>query len=690
MTTALMPVPKQQYFDSPNGRPLAGGKVYTYAAGTTTPKATYTDSAGLVPQANPIILNARGEPDSPIYWDGSYKVVLKDSAGSTIYTVDNYKSDPFGVVAFIASAASSAGSALLGFIQATSGAVLRTVQNKLRDHFGSKDYGAVGDGVTDDRNAINTMLTNLTSDFTNFELYFPKGSYLIGSNLTIPTGVALRFHAGAKFVIPNGVTVTMTNTELLAGRQQIFQCTGTGTVAGTVRNDLIFPEWWGAIADGIHPPSGADFSARAAAAARNAPALQAALNFAGYAYSNNGLTGTVSLPYGQYVYDTTLSVPLSVNIIGAGVGCGLFFYAATGNAIEFINTNNHLLKDFFLAPIAGPTWNYTSGYGLYMKGVSTPVVDNVWSSSFGAGTFYFESVIEGRIRGCISDNSNGPAFTIRGVGQGSVLSNCVTAGTAGICFDIQNCYDWILTGCVGKDGASGTNAFYMNGCENINLIGCGCHSIMHEGLVMTSTALSCTAIDFFVNDASMAGSGLYAGMSISGTRNKLIAPKVTSNTPQYNYGINIGGAATDCTVVNENITPGTVGSILDQQPIGSNTYAVRKVTTTDATPTAIWAKALNNNCCVTLEALVVARQRGNTASATYKFWVHATTGSVSTALASGPTSIYSYESNALLDATWVLTSSAANAGVVSLQITGLAAGNPIDWEAEVKCISVTG
>lgn len=689
MTTVLMPVPKQQYFDSPNGRPLAGGKVYTYAAGTTTPKATYTDSAGTTPQTNPIILNARGEPDSPIYWDGAYKVVLKDADGSTIYTVDNYKSDPFGVVAFIASAASSAGSALFGFIQATAGAILRTVQAKLRDHFGAKDYGDVGDGVTDDRNAINTMLTNLTSDFTNFELYFPKGSYLIGSNITIPTGAALRFHAGAKLIIPNGVTVTFTNVELLAGRQQIFQCTGTGKVVGTIRNDVIFPEWWGAIADGLHAPSGTDFSARAAAAARNAPALQAALNFAGYQYSINGLTGTMSLTYGYYVYDTTLSIPLSVNIIGYGIGSALFFYSATGNAVECISTNNHLLKDFFIAPIAGPTWNYTTGYGLYMKGVSTPIVDNVWSSSFGGGTFYFESVIEGRIRGCISDNSNGPAFTIRGVGQGTVLSNCITAGNAAACFDISG-YDWHLIGCTAKDGATGTNGYYLNSCENINLTACGCHSINKEGFLLTSSSLSCNLTGCFVNDASMLSAGTYSGFNISGTRNKLIAPKVTSNTPQYNYGITFGGAATDCTVRDENITPGTVGSILDGQPIGANTYHVRKVTTTDATPTNIWAKALNNNCGVTLEALVVARQRGNTAAATYKFWVHATTSSVSTTLASGPTSIYSYESNALLDATWVLTTSTANAGLVSLQVTGLAAGNPVDWEATVTAIAVTG
>jgi len=38
----LTPSPKQQIFGS-DGLPLVGGKIYTYAGGTSTPIATYTD-----------------------------------------------------------------------------------------------------------------------------------------------------------------------------------------------------------------------------------------------------------------------------------------------------------------------------------------------------------------------------------------------------------------------------------------------------------------------------------------------------------------------------------------------------------------------------------------------------------------------------------------------------------------------
>lgn len=67
-----------------NGLPANGGKIFTYAAGSTTKKTTFTDSTGLVANSNPIILNARGEP-SPGIWlseGSSYKLVFTSSTDS--------------------------------------------------------------------------------------------------------------------------------------------------------------------------------------------------------------------------------------------------------------------------------------------------------------------------------------------------------------------------------------------------------------------------------------------------------------------------------------------------------------------------------------------------------------------------------------------------------------------------------
>lgn len=75
------------YFTDSNGNPLSGGKVYTYAAGTTTPKTTYTDSGGTTPAANPIILDSDGR--ATIWLVGYYKIVVKNSSDVTQYTTDN-------------------------------------------------------------------------------------------------------------------------------------------------------------------------------------------------------------------------------------------------------------------------------------------------------------------------------------------------------------------------------------------------------------------------------------------------------------------------------------------------------------------------------------------------------------------------------------------------------------------------
>ena len=81
-----------QFFDN-NGNPLAGGLIYTYAAGTSTPATTYTSVSGAIAHSNPIVLDAGGRVSgSGEIWltDGViYKFVLKDSNDVLIATYDN-------------------------------------------------------------------------------------------------------------------------------------------------------------------------------------------------------------------------------------------------------------------------------------------------------------------------------------------------------------------------------------------------------------------------------------------------------------------------------------------------------------------------------------------------------------------------------------------------------------------------
>lgn len=71
-----------QCFDL-DGKPLAGGKVYTYSAGTTTSKATYTTMAGTVANPNPVILDQNGKAKI-FLGDGAYRMRILDSNDALI------------------------------------------------------------------------------------------------------------------------------------------------------------------------------------------------------------------------------------------------------------------------------------------------------------------------------------------------------------------------------------------------------------------------------------------------------------------------------------------------------------------------------------------------------------------------------------------------------------------------------
>ena len=80
----------QQYFDN-NGVPLAGGLIYTYQAGSSTPLATYTDNGGTTANANPIVLDSAGRVPYEIWLltGYSYKFVIQSAAATTLITLDN-------------------------------------------------------------------------------------------------------------------------------------------------------------------------------------------------------------------------------------------------------------------------------------------------------------------------------------------------------------------------------------------------------------------------------------------------------------------------------------------------------------------------------------------------------------------------------------------------------------------------
>lgn len=180
------------------GAPLVGGKVYTYIAASSTLTATYADAERVTTNTNPVILDSRGEAN--IFLDPAinYKFVVQDSAGGSVYTQDNISGAQIGVGAVTDANISNTQSVLLAItnklltIISGTGAVYRSILARLRDRVSLKDFGAVGDGVTNDttavQNAINyalgagisTILGNQgTYAVTSLQIYPTSGKNLI-------------------------------------------------------------------------------------------------------------------------------------------------------------------------------------------------------------------------------------------------------------------------------------------------------------------------------------------------------------------------------------------------------------------------------------------------------------------------------------------------------------------------------
>jgi hypothetical protein len=152
--------------------PLAGGLLYTYQAGSTTPLTSYTSSAGDIPCANPIVLGVNGIAPTAIWLTSgvSYKFVLATADNVTLLTYDNIAGIPSS--ADILNVPSGAILVWSGSIATVpSGYLLCNGQNgtpNLQDSF------VVGAGNTFSVNATGGFASSgvMTSIGTNTPLYY--------------------------------------------------------------------------------------------------------------------------------------------------------------------------------------------------------------------------------------------------------------------------------------------------------------------------------------------------------------------------------------------------------------------------------------------------------------------------------------------------------------------------------------
>jgi hypothetical protein len=179
-----------QFFDG-NGQPLSGGKIFSFEAGTTIPAPTYTDDSGTTAHTNPIILNSVGRVPSGQIWQPAnppYKFVLYTSNDILIGTFDD-----------VAPITPPQASAII-YNQGSSGAIDRSVEDRLNDNVFVSDFGSTGAKIAD-AIAASSSVTFSPGTYTNSD-----------TAVTLPFDKVLRFEKGANLTTSGTGTTSFLGT----------------------------------------------------------------------------------------------------------------------------------------------------------------------------------------------------------------------------------------------------------------------------------------------------------------------------------------------------------------------------------------------------------------------------------------------------------------------------------------------
>lgn len=373
MTASPLIIPVARFFTISGGAGLAGGKVYTYAAGTNTPKVTYTDYTGSVmsQNTNPVILDSSGSAN--IWLIGNYKINLLDSndVQQANYPVDNVSSfsasNDFYVTTgtvnnYILTPAPSllqytAGDTFnVQFNIANSGPATINVSN-----LGAKSLVFPPSTALNSGNLLTSIIYTIVYDGTNFQVLNPT---------TIATVAPILIQMGFQSIPPTGY---------LSLNGDTIAKTSGGTFNGTQYTTL-FAYLWNNCTDTVAPVS----------AGRG---VSAAADFA----ANKNITLPDRRDYSPFGVSIAGSITAAGAIAGATTVVSTGTIGTTVNAITLSTAN---------LPVISPTikihtgnansatlntalaFGQAGGSGTNLGDSNAPDLSNTLVNSFGSGTSF--------------------------------------------------------------------------------------------------------------------------------------------------------------------------------------------------------------------------------------------------------------------------------------------------------------
>lgn len=219
---------QRSFFADTTGLPLDSGSLYIGVANQdpqTNPVQVYWDSALTIPATQPLTITAGYVTNSGVraaYYVAAdtYSLRARNKAGVQVDYIADANFNNFS---------GSSGSSQIGFLQTGTGAVTRTVQSRLRETVSVMDFGAVGDGVTNDLAAFQAATNYAMTQTDGCTVYIPRGRFkIVGSIIQDRSSITSR---GVVNYIGSGRRST---TILHSGATTLFSA--TGPAAGVQQN----------------------------------------------------------------------------------------------------------------------------------------------------------------------------------------------------------------------------------------------------------------------------------------------------------------------------------------------------------------------------------------------------------------------------------------------------------------------